>query len=48
MVSKSNFSLTHVKETLDAHENTLIKFFKTVIERLERKVEIRKQTRKQF
>ena len=39
MGSKSNFSPAQVKEMLDAHENTLMKFFNTVIERLERKVD---------
>ena len=39
MGSKSNFSPAQVKEILDAHENTLMKFFNTGIERLERKVD---------
>ena len=39
MVSKSNFSLAQVKEILDVQENTLMKFFNTAIERLERKVD---------
>ena len=39
MGSKSNFSLAQVKEILDLHENTLMKFFDTAIERLERKVD---------
>ena len=38
MSSKSNFSPTQVKEILDTHENTLMIFFNTAIERLERKV----------
>ena len=37
--SKSNFSPSQVKEIVDAHENTLMKFFNTAIERLERKVD---------
>ena len=36
--SKSNFSPAQVKEILDAHENTLVRFFNTTIERLDRKV----------
>ena len=39
MGSKSNFIPAQVNEILDAHENTLTKFFNTAIERLERKVE---------
>ena len=39
MVSKSNFSLAQVKEVLDVQDNTLMKFFNTAIERLERKVD---------
>ena len=39
MGSKSNFRPAQVKEILDAHENTLMKFFNTAIERLERKVD---------
>ena len=39
MDSKSNFSPAQVKEILDAHENTLMKFFNRAIERLERKVD---------
>ena len=39
MGSKSNFSAAQVKEILDAHENRLMKFFNTAIERLERKVD---------
>ena len=39
MVSKSNFSLAQVKEILDVQDNTLMKFFNTAIERLERKVD---------
>ena len=38
MGSKSNFSPAQVKEILDAHENTLMKFFNTDSERLERGV----------
>ena len=38
MSSKSNFSPIQVKEILDTHENTLMKFFNTAIERLERKI----------
>ena len=34
MSSKSNFSATQVKEILDTHENTLMKFINTAIERL--------------
>ena len=37
--SKSNFRPTQVKEILVIHENTLMKFINTVIERLERKVD---------
>ena len=37
--SKSNFRPTQVKEMLVIHENTLMKFINTVIERLERKVD---------
>ena len=37
--SKSNFSQTQVKEILVIHENTLMKFINTAIERLERKVD---------
>ena len=39
MGSKSNFSSAQVKEILDAHKNTLMKFFNTAIKRLERKVD---------
>ena len=39
MGSKLNFSPAQVKEILDARENTLMKFFNTAIERLERKVD---------
>ena len=39
MSSKSNFRPTQVKEILVIHENTLMKFINTVIERLERKVD---------
>ena len=39
MSSKSNFSPTQVKEILDTHENTLMIFFNTAIEKLERKVD---------
>ena len=39
MGSKSNFSTAQIKEILDAHENTLMKFFNTAIERSERKVD---------
>ena len=39
MGSKLNFSPAQVKEILDAHENTLMKFFNTATERLERKVD---------
>ena len=39
MSSKSNFSQTQVKEILVTHENTLMKFINTAIERLERKVD---------
>ena len=35
--SKSNFIPAQVKEILRAHENTLMKFFNTAFERLERK-----------
>ena len=37
--SKSNFRPTQVKEILVIHENTLMKFINTVIERLESKVD---------
>ena len=37
--SKSNFNPAQVKEILDAHQNTLMKFFNTAIEKLERKVD---------
>ena len=39
MGSKSNFSPAQEKEILDAHKNTLMKFFNTAIKRLERKVD---------
>ena len=39
MSSKSNFSQTQVKEILVIHENTLMKFINTAVERLERKVD---------
>ena len=39
MGSKPNISPAQVKEILDAHENTLMKFFNTAIERLEREVD---------
>ena len=39
MGSKSYFSPARVKKALNAHGNTLIKFFNTAIERLERKVD---------
>ena len=39
MSSKSNFSQTQVKEILVIHENTLMKFINTAIERLERNVD---------
>ena len=39
MGSESNFSPVQVKEILYTHENTLMKFFNTAIERLERKVD---------
>ena len=39
MGSKSNISPAQVKEILDALENTLMKFFNTAIERLEREVD---------
>ena len=39
MSSKSNFSQIQVKEILVTHENTLMKFINTAIERLERKVD---------
>ena len=39
MGPKSNFSPAQVKEILDAHKNTLMKFFNIAIERLERKVD---------
>ena len=39
MGSKSNFRPAQVKEILDAHENTLMKFFNTAIQRSERKVD---------
>ena len=38
MISKSNFNATQVKEILVTHENTLMNFINTSIERLERKV----------
>ena len=39
MGSKLNFSPAQVKEILDGHENTLMKFFNTATERLERKAD---------
>ena len=36
--SKPKFSFAQIKKVLDAHENTLIKFFNTAIERIEKKV----------
>ena len=36
---KSNCSVAEAKEILDAHENTLTKFFNTAIEILVRKVD---------
>ena len=39
MISKSKFSPPQVNEILDAYENTLMKFFNTAIQRLERKVD---------
>ena len=39
MSSKSNPSPTQVKEILVTHDNTLMKFINTAIERLERKVD---------
>ena len=39
MSSKLNFSPTQVNKTLDTQENTLMIFFNTAIERLERKVD---------
>ena len=39
MSSKWNFSPAQVKEILDAHKNTLMKFFNTAAERLERKID---------
>ena len=39
MSSKSNFSPIQVKEILVTHENALMKFINTAIERLERKVD---------
>ena len=39
MSSKSNFSPTQLKEIQVTHENTLMKFINTAIERLERKVD---------
>ena len=38
--SKSNFSLSQVKKMLDAHKNTLMKFFNTAMKRLDRKLTI--------
>ena len=45
MGSKSNFSLAQVKEILGGHKNTLMKFFNTTIERLERKVDRQSENR---
>ena len=39
MSSKSNFSPTQLKEIQVTHENTLMKFINTAIERLDRKVD---------
>ena len=39
MGSKPNISPAQVKEILDAHENTLMKFFNTAIERLQREID---------
>ena len=39
MGSKQNFSPAQVKETQDAHENTLMKFFNIALERLKKKVD---------
>ena len=39
MSSKSNFSQTQIKKILLTHENTLMKFINTAIERTERKVD---------
>ena len=39
MGSKSNFRPAWVKEIVDAHESTLMEFFNTAIERLERKTD---------
>ena len=39
MSSKSNFSPIQVKEILVTHENAIMKFINTAIERLERKVD---------
>ena len=39
MSSKSNFSPTQLKEIQVSHENTLMKFINTAIERLDRKVD---------
>ena len=39
MSSKSNFSQTQIKKILLTHENTLMKFINTAIERIERKVD---------
>ena len=39
MCSKSNFSSPQVKEILDNHETTLMKFLNTAIEKLEKKTE---------
>ena len=47
MGSESNFSPVQVKEILDAHENTLMKFFNTAIERLEGKVDNRERSFKE-
>ena len=39
MGSKLNFNPAQLKEILNAHENTLMQFFNTAIERLEKKVD---------
>ena len=39
MGSKTNFTPAQVKEILDAHENTLMKFFNAAVEKLERKID---------
>ena len=39
MSSKSNFSQIQIKKILLTHENTLMKFINTAIERIERKVD---------